>query len=261
MEIEFKNVCLEIDGAQILKSVSFTVAAGDTNVMLGASGSGKTTILKLLVNLLEATSGEILIDGVPISSMRRKELNKVRSRIAMVFQHGALFDSLTVYENIGHRLYEESLLSEAEIDTVVEQALAFVGLPGIEGKMPWELSGGMRKRVSIARALASGAELILFDEPTSGLDPISAKNITFLIAQIKKRPELTSIVVTHDLDHAYAVGNYVALLHEGCIIFNGTANELKASDDKRVVSFVSPTGTDLVSSEIDSILQLTHRRN
>jgi phospholipid/cholesterol/gamma-HCH transport system ATP-binding protein len=180
--------------------------------------------------------------------------------MAIVFQHSALFDSLTVADNVGYRLMEEESLPLAEIRQIVSQALEFVGLAGTDKKMPWELSGGMKKRVAIARALASGAETILFDEPTAGLDPINANNITHFITHLRDSKAVTSIVVTHDLHHAFEVASRVALLDGGELIFEGSVADLKKSKDKRVISFVSPSDADLVSSQMDAIMSVSRKR-
>ncbi len=260
MQVEFKNVCFEIDNKSILHNVCFSVKRGETQVMLGASGSGKTTILKLLLGLIAPTSGEIIVDGEALTTMDAKALRRMRKRLAIVFQHGALFDSLTVSENVGYRLIEESMLSAEEIEQVVYQALCFVGMPDFANKMPWELSGGEKKRIAIARALASGAEMILFDEPTAGLDPINARNISSFIKMLKDESEITSIVVTHDLEHAFAVASQIALLHRGELIFTGTVQELKQAEDKRITSFISPSPADLVTCNIDAILGIARKR-
>lgn len=260
MKIEFKDVNYTVSERQILKAISFVVEPGDTRVFLGSSGSGKTTILRLLLGLITPQSGQILADGEDITKMSAKDLNRFRKRLAVVFQHSALFDSLTVEQNVGYRLMEEQLLTRKEIEVIVSKAIEFVDLADAAEKMPSELSGGMKKRVALARALASGAEVILFDEPTAGLDPINTANITRFITHLRDQHTVTCIVVTHDLHQAFAVADSLALLDEGELIFEGTGDQLRRSKDRRVVSFVSPSTRDLVSSAMDEFMGLARKR-
>lgn len=238
--IRLDEVWFSIGGVDVLKGVSLHVARGDTKVVLGASGSGKSVLLKLILGLFRADRGTITIAGRDITRMTEQELYTVRQKIAMVFQGGALFDSLNVRENVAYRLEERRNLDEEAVERRVVESLSFVGLADAVEKMPSELSGGMRKRLAIARAIASEPEVILFDEPTAGLDPITAANINRLILRLRKMEGVTSIVVTHDLASAFLVADKIALLYDGAIIFDGTAEDLRRSQDPRVRMFIEP---------------------
>ena len=238
--IRLDDVRFSIGGQEVLKGVGLHVARGDTKVVLGASGSGKSVLLKLILGLYRPDRGTITIADQNIARMTQEELYGVRQKIAMVFQGGALFDSLTVRENVGYRLNEQGILSEEDIERRVFESLSFVDLADTLDKMPGELSGGMRKRLAIARAIAADPEVILFDEPTSGLDPINAFNINRLILRLRRKEGVTSVVVTHDLASAFVVADRIAMLHDGKIIFDGTAEELRRSQDERVHMFLQP---------------------
>ncbi|HKN86658.1 MAG TPA: ATP-binding cassette domain-containing protein, partial [Nitrospiraceae bacterium] len=208
--------------------------------ILGASGSGKSTMLKLILGLSRPNRGSIRIDGRDITQLSERELQQCcREQMAMVFQGGALFDSLTVRENVGYRLWERHVLSDEQIEQIVEDNLRFVGLDDVLDKMPAELSGGMRKRVGIARALASGAQVILYDEPTAGLDPINTCLITRLILKLKTK-HVTQIVVTHDLQTADRVADSILMIQQGRVVFEGTSQDLKRSHDPEVRAFIDP---------------------
>jgi phospholipid/cholesterol/gamma-HCH transport system ATP-binding protein len=238
--LQFEGVVLALGGREVLHDISFRVERGETKVILGASGSGKSTILKLILGLLRPDRGAIRIEGSNIARLKERELQRCcREQMAMVFQNAALFDSLTVRENVGYRLWERRAMSDEEIENTVEESLRFVGLDDVLDKMPAELSGGMRKRVGIARALASGAPVILYDEPTAGLDPINTCLITRLILKLKTK-HVTQIVVTHDLPTASRVADSVLLIQEGRVVFEGTPEALKRSDDPDVRLFIDP---------------------
>ncbi len=239
--IRLQNVHLILDDKQVLHDISLEVAAGDTKVILGGSGSGKTTILRLILGLYKADRGRITVDGQDITRMPERRLPAIRQNMAMVFQNAALFDSLTVRENVGYRLWEQRKLSDDVIEDVVRRSLQFVGLEETIDKMPGDLSGGMRKRVGIARALASGARLILYDEPTAGLDPINAFAICKLLKCLKEKG-VTQVVVTHDLDLAFHVADRILLLQEGRIVFQGTPRELAGLQDPAIRGFLDPAG-------------------
>jgi phospholipid/cholesterol/gamma-HCH transport system ATP-binding protein len=208
-------------------------------VILGGSGSGKTTILRLILGLYHPDQGSITVAGQEISTLTERELFTVRQQMGMVFQSAALFDSLTVRDNVGYRLWEQRCVPDEEIDRVVLESLRFVGLEDTLDKMPAELSGGMRKRVGIARALASGAKILLYDEPTAGLDPINTCMIARLIQRLKAKGH-TQIVVTHELDVAYEVADRLVMIIKGRVLFDGTREELKRSDKAVVREFLEP---------------------
>ena len=238
--LELEGVTLALGGREVLHDVSFSVQRGETKVILGASGSGKSTILKLILGLIRPDRGSIRIDGRDIAQLGERDLQRCcREQMAMVFQNAALFDSLTVRENVGYRLWERGTMSDQEIEQIVEENLQFVALDDVLDKMPAELSGGMRKRVGIARALASGAQMILYDEPTAGLDPINTCLITRLILKLKTK-HVTQIVVTHDLQTADRVADSIIMIQQGRVAFEGTSQALKQSDDPDVRVFVDP---------------------
>jgi len=200
--INFSHVTKSFEDQIVLNDISFTISEGETKVILGESGSGKSTILKLLLGLIRPDSGVIEIDGQDITKMSERHLQQVRRGIGMVFQEGALFDSLTVRENVGYRFYEEGKMSEAEIENAVMRLLGFVGLEDAIDKMPAELSGGMKRRVGIARALVGTPKIVLYDEPTSGLDPITKSTIVELMIKLRDLEGVTTVFVTHDLPAA-----------------------------------------------------------
>lgn len=223
---------------RVLNGVDLIVNPGETLVVMGQSGCGKSVLLKHLVGLIQPDSGHVYVDGEDITHFRRKKLFEMRMRFGMVFQGAALFDSLTVGENVGLALREHTDMSDAEIMESCERKLRMVGLEGVTEKRPSELSGGMKKRVGFARAIAMEPECVLYDEPTTGLDPIMADVINKLIIKLNDELEITSIVVTHDLASAYKVGDRIAMLHGGKIIFTGTPQEVQNSDNEIVRQFI-----------------------
>ncbi|HEX2055632.1 MAG TPA: ATP-binding cassette domain-containing protein, partial [Nitrospiraceae bacterium] len=227
-------------GRPILTGISFEVPAGETKVILGGSGSGKTTILRLILGLFRPDRGAVTVDGENISNLPEHQLPRVRQKMAMVFQGAALFDSLTVRENVGYRLWEQGLMSDESIEQIVRQSLQFVGLEESIDSMPADLSGGMRKRVGIARALATGAAIILYDEPTAGLDPINAYAICHLIMRLKSKG-VTQVVVTHDLDLAFHVADRIVMIQQGRIVFQGAPGELSGRNDPAIRGFLDPS--------------------
>ena len=234
-----KGVALDYGGDEVVRDVDLTIGRGETKIILGPSGVGKSTILKAVLGLLKPKRGEIHILGRELSKLSERELVKVRLRMAIVFQQGALFDSMTVGENVSYRLREHQILPETGIQTRVTDVLRFVGLEGAAKLKPAQLSGGMKKRVAIARALAPAPDIFLFDEPTVGLDPVNAYNIEQLILKLKVR-NVTIVVVTHDVGSASRLADRIVMLHEGKFIFEGTPDELKQSADKRVKVFLDP---------------------
>jgi phospholipid/cholesterol/gamma-HCH transport system ATP-binding protein len=237
--IALEHITVTADERRILDDVSFRVRDGETKVMLGPSGAGKSSLLKIILGLWRPESGTVLVDGTDITKLSEREQMPIRRRMSMVFQGNALFDSLTVGENVGFFLREHSDMTDAEVDDRVDECLEFVNLPGTKDLLPEEISGGMKKRVAIARAIAFHPEVILYDEPTTGLDPLNAKTVTELIMKLKQERRVTSVVVTHILRDAFAVGDSLALMSDGAIVFDGSAEELLASPDPFVQKFVS----------------------
>ena len=237
--IRLEHVTVEMEGRKILEDVSFQVKSGETKVILGPSGAGKSSLLKIILGLWKPTSGSVFVDGTEITHLSERELNPIRRRTAMVFQGNALFDSLTVAENVGYFLQEHSDMSMHEIKERVEDCLQFVNLPDTMNLLPEETSGGMKKRVAIARAIAFHPEIILYDEPTTGLDPINAKTITELIIKLKQERQATSIIVTHILRDAFAVGDSLAVMDDGKIVFDGSADALLSCQIPFIQTFLS----------------------
>jgi phospholipid/cholesterol/gamma-HCH transport system ATP-binding protein len=240
--IAFRNVDYWIGEQQILNDVSFTVPRGETKVILGPSGSGKSTILRLLLGLMKPDRGAILVDDEDITGVDDERMERIRRRMGMVFQQGALFDSMTVGENVGYSLLEHADRSEAEVESVVRSYLELVGLEGhLIDRMPDQLSGGMQRRVAIARALAAqDPEFILYDEPTTGLDPQSAERITDLVVRLREEHGKTSVMVTHDIADALKVANRITVLDQGRVVFEGTPPELVASRTPFIRAFLTP---------------------
>lgn len=236
--ITINHVNLTINERKILNDINLEIKKGETLVILGASGSGKSTVLKLMTGLIKPCSGRIFIKGVKADSLNEFEWNKLRKFMGMVFQYSALFDSMTVKENVAFGLRQHTKLKEQEIERIVREKLNMVGLEGTEELYPSELSGGMKKRVSLARAVAMEPEIILYDEPTSGLDPIRSTDISLVIKNTQKIMKTTSVVVTHDLKSAEMIADRVAFLYKGTFIKIGTMKELMQSDDSRVRQFM-----------------------
>lgn len=225
-----------------MKNINFAVAKGETKVILGPSGSGKSSILKIILGLWRPDSGQVIIEEEDMTGASAEKWDEARYHIGMIFQEGALFDSLTVGENIGYWLFEHTKISEEEIEVRVRWALQEVGLdPEILDRMPDELSGGMRRRVAIARALASlEPKIMLYDEPTTGLDPLAVETIIEQIVSLQKRKGVTSIVVTHDISDALKVSDRFLMIADGGVIFEGNSDELKESDHPFVSHFLEP---------------------
>ena len=260
--IEFDHVSLAFDEKVVLRDVSFTLERAHTKIVIGASGSGKSTILRLILGLLKPDGGEIRINGERVDQMREEELMRVRAGLGMVFQEGALFDSLTVRENVGYRLFEETNMPIPEVDARVGEVLGFVGLSEFVGRMPSELSGGQRRRVAIARALTAKPKVLLYDEPTTGLDPITALTVDDEIIKLRDVEGVSAILVTHQLRDAFYIATHEAvrdgeqlsfvkaspekakmteflMLKDGGVAFEGAAEELRHSDDPYLKAFLS----------------------
>lgn len=223
----------------VYSGVSLEVERGETHVVIGRSGEGKSVMLKMISALMEPDEGTVIVDGVEVDMHRRSSVQHVRDRVTMVFQMGALFDSLTVRENVGFYLDQKRDRSKAEVDALCEELLEEVNLPDSGHLLPAELSGGMRKRVGLARALAAEPQIILYDEPTTGLDPVTTDVIGDLIMRTARRHDVTSIVVSHDMKSASKVGDRISMLYNGRIIFTGTAPELERSNDPVIFQFVN----------------------
>jgi phospholipid/cholesterol/gamma-HCH transport system ATP-binding protein len=236
--IEVRELKKSFDTHAILDGVSFKIEKGESVVIIGRSGGGKSVLLKHLIGLLTPDSGQVLIDGKNIVPMNERELLPVRHKFGMLFQGAALFDSMTVAENVAFAFRGGRALPEAEVKAKVAEVLEMVDLPGTEAKKPSELSGGMRKRVGLARAIIYKPEIVLYDEPTTGLDPIVSDSIDQLIARVRDTLKVTSIVVTHDMRSARRLGQRILMLHEKRIYVTGTAEEIFASKDPIVRRFI-----------------------
>jgi phospholipid/cholesterol/gamma-HCH transport system ATP-binding protein len=238
--IELSDVYLTFD-QPILKGVTLEARAGETLMVAGESGSGKSTILKLILRLLVPDSGDIVVLGEHVERLTFPEALDLRRRIGMVFQNAALFDSLTVFDNVAYPLRENTEYDEPEIERIVRERLDFVDLKpdAVMGQLPSQLSGGMRKRVGIARAIATDPRIILYDEPTAGLDPLTVGTINVLIRKLQRELNVTSVLVTHDIRAGFRVANRVNLLREGEIVFDGSPEQMVAADDSYINSFLS----------------------
>ena len=237
--IEVKDLKKSFGSNKVLDGVNLRIESGESVIIIGRSGGGKSILLKHLIGLISPDSGQVLIEGRDISHMQERELIEVRRKFGMLFQSAALFDSLTVGENISFVLRRERKLNDSEVKERVAEVLEMVELPGIEEKKPAELSGGMRKRVGLARAIIYKPEIVLYDEPTTGLDPIVSDSIDKLMLRVCEKLKVTSIVVTHDMRSARQVGQRILMLHQGKIYVTGTPDEIFSSDDPVVHRFVN----------------------
>lgn len=242
--IELRGIHKRFGRLVVLDGVELSIEAGESIVIIGASGSGKSVLLKHIVGLLRPEAGEVWFEGRRIDVLPERQLMKIRERFGFLFQMGALFDSMTVAENVAFPLVEHTSKSAEEINHIVEQKLTMVGLPNVSRKVPAELSGGQRKRVALARAIALEPDVVLYDEPTTGLDPIRADVINELILKLKRELNITSIVVTHDMNSAFKVGDRIVMIHEGNIIFDGTPQQVQASTDPIIRRFVIGEASD-----------------
>ena len=224
---------------KVLDGVNLEIEEGKTTVVIGRSGGGKSVLLKHIIGLLKPDSGHIFIDGVDIPRLNERKLDEIRKKFGMLFQDAALFDSMTVGENVAFPLREHTKKKDAEIKRIVADRLMAVGLTGIEDKMPSELSGGMRKRVGLARAIAMHPRILLFDEPTTGLDPVMTEAINSLIVDTQKNFNLTSVVISHDVKSIFKIGHRIAMLYKGKIVEYGTSEEIKKSKNPVLVQFLS----------------------
>jgi phospholipid/cholesterol/gamma-HCH transport system ATP-binding protein len=236
--IRIRNLHKKLGRQEVLRGFDLDVEPGQTLVVIGRSGGGKSVLLKHIIGLMKPTKGEVLVEGQNIVELSERQLTAVRKKIAILFQSAALFDSMSVEQNIAFPLRESGIKDEKIIDDKVAEALEVVDLAGEQKKMPENLSGGMKKRVGLARAIVGRPECILYDEPTTGLDPIVSDGVNHLIRRLQKRFQVTSIVVTHDMKSAFHVADQIAYLHEGRIYFKGTPKELQASDDPLIQDFI-----------------------
>jgi phospholipid/cholesterol/gamma-HCH transport system ATP-binding protein len=241
--IAIRGLARTLGSRKVLAGVDLDIRTGESLVVIGRSGTGKSVLLKHLVGLMQPDAGSIEVDGRDIVGMKPRELNEVRKKMGMLFQSSALFDSMTVGENVGLSLREHTRMREDEIRARVRERLEWVGLEGVEEMKPASLSGGMRKRVGLARAIVMDPATILYDEPTTGLDPIMADVIDQLIRGMQKRLGVTTIVVTHDLASAYKVADRIAMLHEGRVVFTGTVAETRGTTDPMVRQFIEGSST------------------
>ncbi len=236
--IKLVNVCKSFGSQSVLSNLSLEIPRGEITAIIGPSGEGKSVLLKQLIGLQSPDSGQVLVDGVDITRLGRSGLNRVREKFGMLFQNAALFDSLTVFENVAFPLEEKTSLSREEIRDKVHEALRHVGLSGIDGKYPDELSGGMKKRVGLARALLLAPQIILFDEPTTGLDPIICRAIHQLIADTHKLFGFTAVIVSHEIPEIFSIAQRVAMLFQGTIIQEGPTGEFQESRHPVVRQFI-----------------------
>ena len=236
--IEARHVCKSFGANRVLNDVSLTIETGESVVIIGRSGCGKSVLLKHLIGLTRPDAGQVLVDGEDLTGMSERQLLEVRRKFGMLFQSAALFDSMTVAENVGFALRRDRRWTEAEITRKIAEALEMVDLPGLEGKKPSELSGGMRKRVGLARAIVYQPAILLYDEPTTGLDPVMSDSIDQLIIRLCQRLKVTSIVVTHDMRSTRRVGQRILMLHQGRVHATGTPDQIFNSTDPVVSHFV-----------------------
>lgn len=236
--IEFKNVSKRFGRLVVLHGFNLQVERGKCLVIIGASGTGKTVVLKHIGGLLRPDTGEVWFDGVRVDNLPERQLMQYRQRMGFLFQMGALFDSLNVEQNVGFPLTEHTEKSPTEISQIVEHRLAMVGLQGIGAKMPGELSGGQKKRVALARAVALSPEVILYDEPTTGLDPVRSDVINELIIKLQREMRVTSIVVTHDMHSAFKIADRIVMLHEGRVVYDGSSHAILEEENPIVRRFV-----------------------
>jgi phospholipid/cholesterol/gamma-HCH transport system ATP-binding protein len=250
--IEIKGLSKSFGAHKVLDNLNLDIEKGTTCVIIGRSGCGKSVLLKHIVRILLPDKGKIYVDGKDIDTLNEKELDALRLRVGLVFQGGALFDSMTVGENVGFGLIEHSKISRKGLLEKVEEALCMVNLCGIANLMPSELSGGMKKRVALARAICIKPDIILYDEPTTGVDPITADSINELIRSLHDQLKVTSIVVTHDMKSAYKVADRIAMLYQGKIIAEGTPEEIQNTDHAVVHQFVNGLAQGPITETLDS---------
>ena len=241
--ISIRDLHKTLQNKKVLNGVNLDVDAGETRVIVGGSGEGKSVLLKHIIGLMVPDSGTIMVDGIELDVSHRESVTRIRSRIGMVFQGAALFDSLDVRDNVAFSLINTHRVVEEEIDRIVAEKLALVNLEGVENMMPANLSGGMKKRVAIARALATEPTIVLFDEPTTGLDPITAETINDLIVDLKQKLQVTQLVVTHDIHSSCRIADRISMLRKGTIIATGRVEAMMASADPFIHKFMTASMT------------------
>jgi phospholipid/cholesterol/gamma-HCH transport system ATP-binding protein len=247
--IEIVDLHKSFGKKQVLTGVNLTVEKGESMVVIGGSGSGKSVLVKHIIGILAPDAGTIRIDGIDITALHENALYEIRKKFGMLFQMAALFDSMTVWENVGFSLLRSKKMTPKEVRAIASEKLRLVGLVGVEEVMPSDLSGGMRKRVGLARAIAHEPEILLYDEPTTGLDPIMADAINDLIIEMKQRLKVTSIAITHDMNSAYKIADRIAMLYEGKIVETGTPEEIKNTQNALVRQFVTGSAIGPITIE------------
>lgn len=247
--IELIDLHKSFGGNYVLRGASLKVEKGESMVVIGGSGSGKSVLIKHIIGTLKPEKGSVLIDGVNIATMSENELYETRKRFGMLFQMAALFDSMRVWENVAFALMRHGKLTEKDAKNMAIEKLRMVGLVGVENLMPSELSGGMKKRVGLARAIAHEPEILLYDEPTTGLDPIMADAINDLIIEMKQKLSVTSVAITHDMHSAYKIADRIAMLYEGRIIEIGTPDQIKNTDNAVVRQFITGSAVGPIKVE------------
>ncbi len=240
--IQYQDLYKSFEEKEVLRGVTLSIPTGETVVVLGGSGSGKSVLLRHTIGLHTPDKGRVVVDGIDITDFDERSLLETRKKVGMLFQAGALFDSMTVYENVAYALHEHTDWEEDKVRVRVAEVLGYVELENVDALMPADLSGGMRKRVALARAIALAPRTILYDEPTTGLDPITANTINALIRSLQTRLGITSIVVTHDIHSAFTVGDRLAFLHEGRILFEGAMEEARATTEPVLKRFLEGGG-------------------
>ncbi len=238
----------------VLQGINLEIRDGESMVIIGGSGSGKSVLMKHMIGILSPDRGRIYVTGKDITQMKEQALNRIRKKFGMLFQEAALFDSLRVWENVGFSLKQHTTLSEAEIRSIVREKLAMVGLYDVEELRPSELSGGMRKRVGLARAIAMEPEILLYDEPTTGLDPINADMINNLIIELRERLHVTSVTITHDMVSAYKIADRIAMLYRGKLLQIGTPEEIRNTENPFVRQFITGSADGPITEELEEEL-------
>jgi phospholipid/cholesterol/gamma-HCH transport system ATP-binding protein len=247
--IEITNLHKSFGAFPVLRGVNLTVEKGESMTVIGGSGSGKSVLIKHIIGLLFPDKGQVKVGGEVLNNLDEQGLNEVRKKFGMLFQGAALFDSLTVWENVGFGLKQHTKMSDKDIRDVATQKLALVGLKGVEEKMPADLSGGMKKRVGLARAIAMDPQIILYDEPTTGLDPITADAINDLIIDLRKKLGVTSVAITHDMHSAYKISDRIAMLYKGEIQETGTPDEIRGTSNPIVKQFITGSAIGPITAD------------